>query len=99
MKWTKTTKNHALGRGYGYFIQMSRHTTWRRENPGISQTIDSLTKLFGNSTTPKNVENPEESMPKYRWIRNDHWFFDTQRHRLYIRDEKTITLLALMGQQ
>jgi hypothetical protein len=95
MKWTKTTGNHALSGSYGYFIQYNRRLNWRRENPDIRQTINSLTKVFGDSTTLKDVENPETSMFKYQWIRNAHWFLDINRHRIYIRDEKTITLLAL----
>jgi hypothetical protein len=97
MKWTKTTGNHALSGSYGYFIQLSRRVNWRRENPDVSQAINSLIKAFGASTVRKEVDNPETSMFKYQWIRNDYWFLDTHRYRIYIRDEKTLTVLALMS--
>lgn len=98
LTWTKTTRRHALGHRYAYFIQLNRGRSWYIANPRVRKLAESLQKLYGPSTTRDPVVDPESGkISYYKHILNDNWFVDSARHRVYIADEKTLTYMALMS--
>ena len=96
--WTKTTRKHALGCRYSYFIQLSRSKRWFYSNPPARKLAEALAKTYGESARREAVIDPATGLTAYhRHIPNDNWFLDTARHRIYIAEEKTLTYMALMA--
>lgn len=94
MKWRKTTKRHALGEEYEYFVQLRRSNgTWYKAD--VQKVRAQLSKLYGPYSTDEHYENAR-GIRMIRQHRNPEWYLDRYRHRIYVQG-KGLTLMALLG--
>lgn len=85
MQWTRCNHRHALARQYEWFWQGSRNRLWYT-NPDYRDTVARLRALFGESVILDD---------RIR-VRNENWWIDTARRRLWVRDQARL-MLALTG--
>lgn len=97
LNWTKTNHRHAWSSKYDRFLQLSHRKNWLWEDRRVRTAIDWLRKTYGDDTTRMDCIDANGRVYMHRRIPNDYWWIDTHRHRIYIRDEQTITLMALMN--
>jgi len=95
IKWTRTNHRHALSSQYGLFIQLSRRQRWLHENTEVWKAVTWLRKTYGDEARREDVECPD-GRTRYRYVPNEHWFIDRNRRRIYVKEEKTLTLMALV---
>lgn len=97
LNWQKTNHRHALNTKYSLFIQLSRRRNWLWEDPRVKKTIDFLRKTYGDDTTRMNCVDENGAIYMRRFVPSEHWYVDRARRRIYIKDEKSLTLMALMA--
>jgi hypothetical protein len=77
------------------FVQLSSSNNWLWRSPEAVNTVAWLRKTYGAEATHEDVLRPDGSVYMVRSIPNLHWFLDRKRHRIYIKEEKTLTLMLL----
>lgn len=94
--WTKTTGNHAHGRKYEYFFQLSRRKNYLYENPQVTKVIKYLRERYGEPATRESVNHPQTGKPYMnRMIPNPNWWIDHNHRRIYVTQGTTLTMMAL----
>lgn len=94
MKWRKTSKRHALGEQYEYFVQLRRSNgTWYVSD--MRKVREQLSKLYGPYITEEPYET-EQGIRRIRQHHNPEWYLDRYRYRIYVQG-KALTLMALLG--
>ena len=97
LKWTKTKGNHAFGRKYEYFLQLSRRKNYLSENPNVTKVINHLRERYGVPATRVPRYDPETGrVYMHCMVPNDHWWIDHHRRRIYVTEGSTLTIMGLM---
>ena len=97
IKFKKTHGNHAFGKQYEYFYQLSRRRRWLTEDPNVTKVIQYLQAKYGPASTREGVPNPKTgTIYMHRMIPNDNWWIDHNRRRIYITKGATITMRGLV---
>lgn len=97
LNWTKTNHRHAFASKYDRFLQLSRRKNWMWEDQRVRRAIIWLRETYGDDKRRMECLDEQGRVYMHRWIPNEHWWIDQHRRRVYIRNEQTITLMALMG--
>jgi len=106
MQWTRCNHRHALSRDYEWFWQGNRSLRqakdiFETDLPAVEATVYQLTvrrlrEMYGESETWVDNPTPRSNWDAKTRVRNAHWWIDTARRRLWVRDSARI-MLALTG--
>ena len=92
LRWTKTTRRHALGSQFQLFLQLGRSSNWLWRDPQVRKLTRLLKDIFG----PDYTELPRQPGEWFaRRTYNENWHIDIGRRRIYIKDESTLSLILL----
>ena len=95
MQWIRCNHRHALARDYEWFWQGSRSRRWM-VSTAYQDTVRRLREMYGESETWVDNPTPRSNWDAKTRVRNQHWWVDQARHRLWVRDSARI-MLALTG--